>query len=364
MACIVVVIPLLLEDLAICPFLVLGLDGFVPGPHGLDKLLVLGVLGVELGELVRLDVGSDVEGRESLLTTDEEGTTNDGIVGGSVDGSSTEDVLAGALKTGEETADEVGGHEGHGELVVVLVVHSPERVLLEVDVLPEPGKGNLAGLLVGVLALEVVKSKGGAAESLDGVLGLGGSGSLILVVVLGGSSLGLGGLLGLLSLGGSLLLGGLVGDGLLNELELLGDVRVDGLVGDGGEPTGDVGVVAAPLLVEEVLEATGDDAGGEDVGKSEALTNEVGVGEEVVLEGTDGLGGGLLGILDGLFVVGVTANQRAEPATEGGEDLSVGKGHPSEDGSVVLLGLAEESGLLVLGGDCMTDAVSKLSQMV
>ena len=196
------------------------------------------------------------------------------------------------------------------------------------------------------------------------MLGLGGSRGLLLVVVGGGGSLGLGGLLGLLSLGGSLLLGRVVGDGLLDELELLGDIRVDGLVGDGSEPTGDVGVVAAPLLVEEVLEATGDDAGSEDVGKSEALTNEVGVDEEVVLEGTDGLGGGLLGILDGLLVVGVTANQRAEPATESGEDLSVGEGHPSEDGGVVLLGLAEESGLLVLGGDCMADAVSTLSQMV
>ncbi|THX29268.1 hypothetical protein D6D10_08970 [Aureobasidium pullulans] len=322
----------LLEHLTICPLLALRLSRFVPGPHGLDELLVLGVLGVELLELVRLDIGSDVEGGESLLATDKEGTTDERVVGATVDGSGTEDVLAGSLKTGEETTDLVVAHEGEGKLVVVLVVHSPEGVLLEVDVLPEPGKGDLAGLLVGVLALELVNLEGGAAESLDGVLGLGGGRGLLLIVVLGGSSLGLGGLLGLLSLGSGLLLGGLVGDGLLDELELLGNVRVDGLVGDSLEPTGDVGVVAAPLLVEEVLEATGDDAGSEDVGKSEALTNEVGVDEEVVLKGTDSLGGGLLGGVDGLLVVGVTADQRAEPATEGGEDLSVGKGHPSEDG--------------------------------
>ncbi|TIA29845.1 hypothetical protein D6C78_09973 [Aureobasidium pullulans] len=332
-------------------------------PHGLDELLVLGVLGVELLELVRLDIGSDVEGGESLLATDKEGTTDERVVGATVDGSGTEDVLAGSLKTGEETTDLVVAHEGEGKLVVVLVVHSPEGVLLEVDVLPEPGKGDLAGLLVRVLALELVNLESGAAESLDGVLGLGGGRGLLLIVVLGGSSLGLGGLLRLLSLGGGLLLGGLVGDGLLNEFELLGNVRVDGLVGDSLEPTGDVGVVAAPLLVEEVLEAAGDDAGSEDVGKSEALTNEVGVDEEVVLKGTDSLGGGLLGGVDGLLVVGVTADQRAEPATEGGEDLSVGKGHPSEDGGVVLLGLAEEGGLLVLGSDCMRIAVSPLSQI-
>ena len=30
----------------------------------------------------------------------------------------------------------------------------------------------------------------------------------------------------------------------------------------------------------------------------------------------------------------------------------VGEGHPSDDGGVVLLGLAKEAGLLVLRGDC------------
>ena len=52
-----------------------------------------------------------------------------------------------------------------------------------------------------------------------------------------------------------------------------------------------------------------------------------------------------------LLVEGVAANERTEPAAEVREELGVGEGHPAEDGGVVLLGLAEEGGLLVLGGD-------------
>lgn len=260
--------------------------------------------------------------------------------------------------------NKVGGHEGHGELVVVLVLDLVEGVLFEVDVLPEPGKGDLTGLLVGVLALPVIKNEGGASKSLDGVLGLGLLLLLLLFLLLLGGSLGGG--LGLLGLGLLLLLWGLVGDGLLDEVELVGNVRVDGLVGDGLEPAGGVGVAAAPLLVEEELETAGDEAGSEDIGEGEALADEVGVDEEVVLEGLDGLEGGLLAVLDVLLVVRVTADEGAEPSTESGEDLGVGVGHPSQDGGVVLLGLAEESGLLVLGGDCMRrisfmDVVVKLT---
>ena len=156
--------------------------------------------------------------------------------------------------------NQVGGHECEGQLVVVLVVNGPERVLFEVDVLPEPGEGNLAGLLVGVLALPVVKDEGGAAELLERVLGLGGSRRLLL---LGLRSLGLGGSLGLLLLGSGLLLGGRVLEGLLAELNLVEDVRDDGLVANGLGPSGDVGVLCSPLLVEEVLETTGNDAEGD-----------------------------------------------------------------------------------------------------
>ena len=211
--------------------------------------------------------------------------------------------------------------------------------------------------------IPVVKDESGLAEKLKGVLGLRGLRSLILLLLLLSSGLHLG-LRG--SLGGgrgrSLLLlllllvlrarRGLVLEGLLGEDGVLDNGRVDVLGNDGSEPTGDVGVLGAPLRVPEELEAAGDDAGGEEIGEGEALADEVGVDEEVVLEDLDGGLGGLDGLVDALLVVGVTADQRTERGAKDREDLGVGEGHPAEDAGVVLLGLAEESGLLVLGGDC------------
>ena len=195
------------------------------------------------------------------------------------------------------------------------------------------------------------------------MLGLGGLRSLLLFLLLLSSSLDLGLLLSL-GLGSGLrllllllllLLGaswGLVLESLLGEDGVLDNGRVDVLGNDGSEPTGDVGVLGAPLRVPEELEAAGDDAGGEEIGEGEALADEVGVDEEVVLEDLDGGLGGLDGLVDALLVVGVTADQRTERGAKDREDLGVGEGHPAEDAGVVLLGLAEESGLLVLGGDC------------
>lgn len=147
----------LLEDLAVGELVGLAVDddGLVPGPHVVDVLPVLRLGGVELGELVGGNVGSDLKGGGGVLATDDEGTLDDGVVGLAEDGTGTEDVLAAALETGEEATDLVVAHEGHGELVVVEVVEAPDRELVELAVLPEPGKGDLTGLLVGVLALPV-----------------------------------------------------------------------------------------------------------------------------------------------------------------------------------------------------------------
>jgi len=71
----------------------------------------------------------------------------------------------------------------------------------------------------------------------------------------------------------------------------------------------------------------------------------------VVFEDLHGLIGGLLAVIDVLLVVGVATGQRAEPATQTEKDLGVGERDPAEDGGVVLLGLAEEGRLLVLGRD-------------
>ena len=82
----------LLEDLAVGEVVGLAVDGdrLVPGPHVVDELLVLLLGGVKLGELVALDIGSDIEGGDSFLATDDESTCDDGVVGLSVDRAGTE----------------------------------------------------------------------------------------------------------------------------------------------------------------------------------------------------------------------------------------------------------------------------------
>lgn len=339
--------------MAIGPLLDLSVngDGNVLGPHVLDELAVSLVGGVELGELVTLVVGADSEGGLPLLTAGHVGTVDDTVVVLAVDGLGTEEVLAGSLKTGLEATDQVVGHEGELELVVVTVVDLPERVLIGLEVLPEPGHGDGAGVLVGELALPVIKDESGLAKSLKGVLGLGGLGG-------GGLSGGSGSRSSGLGLG--LLLGGDVLDHLLSELGLGEDGLEGVLVDNGVVPPGGGGVGLAPSLVKDSGESAGKEGGTEDIGEGDTLTNKVGVGNEVSLEGRDDLEGSLGGLIDNLLVVAIETQQRAVPGTELGQNLSVQEGHPAEDGSVVLLGLAEKGGLLVLGGDYEQDALVKL----
>ena len=327
-------------------------DGNVLGPHVLNELAVSLVGGVELGELVTLEVGADSESGLPLLAADHVGTVDDTVVVLAVNGLSTEEVLAGSLKTSLEATDQVVGHEGELELVVVTVVDLPERVLIGVEVLPEPGHGNGADVLVGELALPVIEDKSRLAKSLKGVLGLGlrggglsrgGSGSG------GGSGLGLG-----------LLLGGDVLDDLLSELGA-GDNGLEGVLVDNSVvPPGGGGVGLAPGLVQDSGESTGEEGGSEDISQSDTLTDEVGVGSQVSLEGRDGLQGSLGGLVDSLLVVTIQTQQRTVPGTELGENLGVDEGQPAENGSVILLGLAEKGGLLVLGGDYEQDMLVKL----
>lgn len=338
--------------MAIGPLLDLSVngDGNVLGPHVLDELAVSLVGGVELGELVTLVVGADSESGLPLLAAGHEGTVDDTVVVLAVDGLGTEDVLAGSLKTGLEATDQVVGHEGELELVVVTVVDLPERVLIGLEVLPEPGHGDGAGVIVGELALPVIKDESGLAKSLKGVLGLRG---------LGGGGLS-GGLSGGSGLGLGLLLRGDVLNHLLSELGAGEDSLEGVLVDNGVVPPGGGGVGLAPGLVKDSGESTGKEGGSEDIGKGDTLTNKVGVGSEVSLEGRDDLEGALGGLIDSLLVVTIKTQQRAVPGTELRQNLSVHEGHPAKDGSVVLLGLAEKGGLLILGGDYEQDVLVKL----
>lgn len=336
----------LFEDVAVSHLEGLAIDGDrgVPGPDVLDVLAVSLGSVVELGELVTLPVGADGEGRGRLLAADKVDTLDDTGVVGAVDTLATKEVLAGSLKTGLETTDQVVGHEGELQLVVVLVVNLPEGVLLRLEVLPEPGHGNLAGVIVGVLALPLVKDEGRLAKGLEGVLGLGGlRGGLVLGSGSGSGSLGL-----LLLLGGSVL------DALLSELRLGEDSLERVLVDDGVVPAGESDVLLAVLLVKDGSESTGHESSSEEISEGDALANQVGVLGEVVLENSKGVVGSLDSLIDNLLVVALEAQEGAVPASKAGENLAVGERHPADDGSVVLLGLAKEGGLLVLGGHCKT----------
>lgn len=275
--------------------LAVGNDRLVPSPHRLDESTVLRLGGVELLEAVALPVGGDVEDGLVLLATDNESTLDNRVVVLAVDGGAAKDVLARSLEAGVEAANEVVGHKSQGELLVVLVVDLPEGPLLEVNVLPEPLHG-LRGLVVGEVALPLIKSHSRLAKRLARVLGLGS------ILSRGG---GCGGSSGGRSTSGlRSLLGGDVGQlGLLDELELASDGGPDGLVDDGLEPASDGRVLLAPLLVVEELEAAGDDTGAEKIGKGNALANEVGVVHEVLLNSIDGLLGKLGRVVNGLLVV-------------------------------------------------------------
>ncbi len=177
----------LFEDLAsgVGVLLAVGSDRLLPRPLGLDKLTVLGLGGVELGELVALIIGSDVEDGKVVIATDDKGTLDDGVVVDAIDGGGAEQVLAGTLQTVVEASNEVVGHEGHGELIIVLVLDLPDRVLVELDVLPEPLQRH-GGLAVGILALPLIKREGGPREKLKRVLGLGlGRSGIVLLLGLG-----------------------------------------------------------------------------------------------------------------------------------------------------------------------------------
>lgn len=330
----------LFEDVAISPgvFLVIKVDRGVPGPHVLNELAVLLLGGVELLEIIALPVRGNVESSSVILATDHVDTTDEAVVVGTVDRLGTEDVLARGLKTGLETTDQVVGHEGKLELIVVPEVNTPQRVFFSVEVLPEPRHDGRASFLVGVETLEVLKvNTSSGRKQRQRVLRL-------LRRLLSGLLRGLSSRLGLL-----LLLGRGVLDDLLSKDGVGDDGLESGLVDDSVVPSGDGGVLGAPGLVQNSGKGTSEEGSSEVIGQGDTLANEVGVGSEVRLEDSDALQGSLGSLVDILLVVAVQAHEGTVPATEARQNLSVDKGQPTEDGSIVLLGLTQEGSLLVLG---------------
>ena len=160
---------------------------------------------------------------------------------------------------------------------------------------------------------------------------------------LGGS---LGSRLGLfLNLGGDVLEALLAHDGGVN------NGLVFRLVGDSLEPSGGGRVGHTPFPTENELEATGGEGSSKDISESETLADEEGVGSQVSLEDIIDSEGLLGSLLNGLLVIGVKSLEGTEPASNDGDQFLVGKGHPPEDGGIVLLGLAKEGGLFILRRD-------------
>lgn len=340
----------LFEDVAISPgvLLAISFDSGVPGPHVLNELAVLLLGGVELLEVVALPVRGNVESSSMILATDHVNTTDEAVVVGTVDRLGTEDVLAGGLKTGLETTDQVVGHEGKLELIVVPEVNTPQRVFFSVEVLPEPRQDGRASVFVGVETLEVLEVNASSGrKQRQRVLRL-------LSRLLSGL---LGSRLGLL-----LLLRRGVLDDLLSKDGVGDDSLESGLVDDSVVPSGDGGVLGAPFLVQNSGESTSEEGSSEVIGQGDTLANKVGVGSEVRLEDSDVLQGSLGSFVDILLVVAVQAHEGTVPATEARQNLSVDKGQPTEDGSIVLLGLTQEGGLLVLGSHYWITVSLKIHQ--
>lgn len=96
----------LFEDLTIRPLVRLPIDHnrLILAPLVLQKLLVLRLSGVKLDEVVAIIVGSDVKGRESLIATDEKGTSDDGVLVDTVNGGTPKDIFARGFEAVEESA--------------------------------------------------------------------------------------------------------------------------------------------------------------------------------------------------------------------------------------------------------------------
>jgi hypothetical protein len=129
---------------------------------------------------------------------------------------------------------------------------------------------------------------------------------------------------------------------------LVDNSLVDRLIGDGLVPSCRIGILGAPLGVEDELEPTGHEAGDKEISKGNALANKEGVDKEMLFKDMDRFEGLLQVVVYGFLVVRVAADQWAEVATEVRENFVIAIGHPAQDGGIVLLGLPEESGLFVL----------------
>jgi hypothetical protein len=95
----------LFEHLAISPLIRLAVDlnRLVPRPLVFDECLIFRLAGIELGKGIALIIWGDIESWQCLLSTDQESTLDNAIIGNSKDGSSTKDVFTRSFEASKET---------------------------------------------------------------------------------------------------------------------------------------------------------------------------------------------------------------------------------------------------------------------
>ena len=131
------------------------------------------------------------------------------------------------------------------------------------------------------------------------------------------------------------------------------------LVEDGDEPTADVLEGLPQLTVEDSTESTEEGGGNDDIGKSDSLTNQEGLGLEGLVEGRQQLPGVGRGSLDEGGVGGELTLSSPDPGVDGGLELGGGEGDPGVNlGSLDGRAAEQRSGVSVLLGDKASNGVA------
>jgi hypothetical protein len=314
----------LLEDLAISAVFK------VPGHVVLDFLLLLFVLRrLNLSELVRFVISSIVDFVRDLLTTDHPVTRDAVVVVGATNDHGTESILVSTLKTGIETTDQVVRHESLGELIVVLVIGSPDGETFGIMVFPEPLHGDIS-VVVGVHTLPSIHDEGRGRQKIESALRL--------------SSL-------LLLLRRSVLESNFAERNVTNNSL---EVR---LVDQSLEVTVDVLVLSTELLIEKHLVRHDQGSGNSDISIGNLLTDQVGLVKEDLVKDIHGT----LNLLDGsinrgLKVIGIS-HKRTKPRRKVAAELVVREKNPLLDKSTLSSSGTEEGGVLLVSSNVVGDGI-------
>jgi hypothetical protein len=344
----------LLEDLAISAVFK------VPGHVVLDFLLLLFVLRrLNLSELVRFVISSIVDFVRDLLTTDHPVTRDAVVVVGATNDHGTESILVSTLKTGIETTDQVVRHESLGELIVVLVIGSPDGETFGIMVFPEPLHGDIS-VVVGVHTLPSIHDEGRGRQKIESALGLGSRLGLFGFF----SSLGLLLLLGLLGLLFLLRLSSLllllrrsVLESNFAERNVTNNSLEVRLVDQSLEVTVDVLVLSTELLIEKHLVRHDQGSGNSDISIGNLLTDQVGLVKEDLVKDIHGT----LNLLDGsinrgLKVIGIS-HKRTKPRRKVAAELVVREKNPLLDKSTLSSSGTEEGGVLLVSSNVVGDGI-------